>query len=128
MDPLGFALENFDTIGTWRDVSEAGDPIDATGTLPSGVKFQGPAGLKAVLLTRQDQFARTVTDRLLAYGVGRGLQHYDRPVVRSIVHGASSSGYRWSSLILGVVKSAPFQMRTTASADDRGAADSLISR
>lgn len=111
MDPLGFALENFDAIGSWRDVSEAGTPIDAAGTLPNGTKFEGPAGLRTVLLAREDRFATTVTDRLLAYAIGRGLSHADRPTVRRIVNDATADHYRWSSLVLGIVKSVPFQMR-----------------
>jgi mono/diheme cytochrome c family protein len=114
MDPLGFALENFDAIGTWRRVSEAGTPIDATGTLPNGVKFEGPAGLRTVLLRQKEQFAATVTSKLLAYAIGRGLQDADRPTVRAIVRDASASDFRWSSIILGVVKSAPFRMRKSA--------------
>ena len=117
MDPLGFALENFDAIGSWREVSEAGTPIDATGMLPNGVKFQGPAGLRAVLLAREDRFAATVTDRLLAYAIGRGLGYADRPTVRRIVRDATADHYRWSSLILGVVNSVPFRMRAIASPD-----------
>ena len=114
MDPLGFALENFDAIGKWRDVSEAGTPIDATGTLPNGVQIKGPAGLRKVLVSRGDRFATTVTEKLLAYAVGRGLQYYDRPTARAIVRDAAPSDYRWSSIILGIVKSVPFQMRATA--------------
>jgi mono/diheme cytochrome c family protein len=117
MDPLGFALENFDAIGSWRDVSEAGTPIDATGTLPNGVKFEGPSGLRAVLLTREDRFAATVTDRLLAYALGRGLQYFDRPTVRAIVRDSTADHYRWSSIILGIVQSVPFQMRAVAGPD-----------
>jgi hypothetical protein len=117
MDPLGFALENFDAIGSWREVSEAGTPIDATGMLPNGTRFQGPAGLRDVLLAREDRFAATVADRLLAYAIGRGLQYFDRPAVRRIVHDADGDHYRWSSIILGVVNSVPFQMRTVASPD-----------
>jgi mono/diheme cytochrome c family protein len=117
MDPLGFALENFDAIGGWRDVSEAGTPIDATGTLPSGVTFQGPSGLRAVLLTREDRFATTVTDRLLAYALGRGLHYYDRPTVRSIVRDSAADHYRWSYIIIGIVQSVPFQMRAAAAPD-----------
>lgn len=115
MDPLGFALENFDAIGSWRDVSEAGTPIDATGMLPNGATFQGPAGLRTVLLAQEDRLATTVTDRLLAYAIGRGLTYVDRPTVRRIVREAAPDRYRWSSLIVGIVKSVPFQMRATAS-------------
>jgi hypothetical protein len=111
MDPLGFALENFDAIGTWREVSEAGTPIDSSATMPDGVKFEGPAGLRSVLLARRDEFAGTLAEKLLAYAVGRGLEFYDRPSLRRIVREASRDDYRWSSIILGIVKSAPFQMR-----------------
>jgi hypothetical protein len=114
MDPLGFALENFDAIGSWRDVSEAGSPIDAKGTLPNGVTFSGPAGLREVLLQHPERFASTLTEKLLAYAIGRGLTYTDRPVVRRIVGDAGADDYRWSSLVLGIVRSAPFQMRTTA--------------
>jgi hypothetical protein len=114
MDPLGFALENFDAIGTWRRVSEAGTPIDATGTLPNGVKFEGPAGLRTVLLRQKEQFAATVTSKLLAYAIGRGLQDTDRPTVRAVVRDAAPADYRWSSIVLGIVKSLPFQMRKSA--------------
>jgi hypothetical protein len=114
MDPLGFALENFDAIGAWRRLNEAGTPVDAKGTLPSGVTFDGPAGLRSVLLRQQDQFAATVTSKLLAYAIGRGLQDADRPAVRAIVRDAAASEYRWSSIILGVVKSLPFHMRKAA--------------
>jgi hypothetical protein len=114
MDPLGFALENFDAIGKWRDVSEAGTPIDATGMLPNGVRFEGPAGLRTVLLQRPEQFAATVAEKLLAYATGRGLQYYDRPSVRAIVRDAAPGGYRWSSLIVGIVNSMPFRMRSAS--------------
>lgn len=111
MDPLGFALENFDAIGSWRATSEAGLPIDSSGTMPSGTQFEGPAGLRDVLLSRDDEFAGAVTEKLLAYAVGRGLEYYDRPSVRQILRDAASEEYRWSSIILGIVKSAPFQGR-----------------
>ena len=113
MDPLGFALENFDAIGAWRDVGEAGMPVDASGTMPGGVKFEGPSGLQAVLLGRRAGFAQTVTEKLLAYAVGRGLTYHDRPVIRKITGAALPRDYRWSSLILGIVKSTAFQMRET---------------
>jgi hypothetical protein len=123
MDPLGFALENFDAIGSWRDLSEAGTPIDATGTLPNGVKFQGLPGLRAVLLAQEDRFAATVADRLLAYALGRGLQYSDRPAVRAVVRDATPTHYRWSAIVIGIVKSVPFQMRAAALPSD-GAAGS----
>ena len=111
MDPLGFALENFDAIGTWRAHSEAGLPIDASATMPSGAAFEGPAGLRRVLLSRGEDFAATVTEKLLAYALGRGLEYTDRPAVRRILRAAAADDYRWSSIVLGIVKSTPFQWR-----------------
>ena len=128
MDPLGFALENFDAIGQWRDASEAGLPIDASATMPSGAEFDGPAGLRRVLLSRGEEFADTVTDKLLAYAVGRGLEYYDRPSVRRILRDAAPDDYRWSSIVLGIVKSAPFQGRRSRSADPTLAASSARRR
>ena len=115
MDPLGFALENFDAIGHWR-TTDAGFPIDASAELADGLTtFEGPAGLREVLLSRSDQFVETFTEKLLIYGLGRGLEYYDRATVRSIARAAEVDDYRWSSLILGVVKSTPFQMRRSES-------------
>jgi hypothetical protein len=111
MDPLGFALENFSGVGEWRTISEAGSAVDASGVLPNGVKFNGPAELRKVLLSHPEQFANTVTDRLLTYALGRGVEYYDQPAIRKITRDAASSNYRWSSLILGIVNSTPFQMR-----------------
>ena len=111
MDPLGFALENFDAIGTWRATSEAGQPIDASATMPGGAAFEGPAGLRRVLLSRGGDFAATVTEKLLAYALGRGLEYTDRPAVRRILRDAADDDYRWSSIVLGIVKSTPFQWR-----------------
>ena len=111
IDPLGFALENFDVIGGWRGVDEAGKPVDATGTTMSGANIEGLNGLRALLLNRRDQFPRTVTEKLLAYALGRKVEHYDRPAIRTIVRDAESQDFRWSSLILGIVKSPAFQMR-----------------
>jgi hypothetical protein len=119
IDPLGFALENFDVIGGWRTVDEAGKPVDAVGTTISGVNVDGLSGLRAMLLADRDQFPRTVTEKLLAYALGRKVEHYDRPAVRKIVRDAAADGYRWSSLIRGIVKSPAFQMRRTA--DERTA-------
>jgi hypothetical protein len=113
MDPLGFALENFDAIGKWRDKAEDATPIDASGALPDGTKFDGPAELKRILITRQDEFVTTVAERLLTYALGRGFEYFDRPALRAIVRDAAASDYRWSSLVLGIVRSAPFQMRNT---------------
>ena len=115
MDPLGFALENFDAIGTWRATSEAGLPIDSSATMPSGVVFEGPAGLRRVLLSRGEDFAAAVTEKLLAYALGRGLEYTDRPSVRRILRDAAADDYRWSSIALGIVKSTPFQWRRSRS-------------
>ena len=112
MDPLGFALENFDTIGKWRTTSgDANTPIDASGALPDGTKFQGPAELRKILLSMPDQFVSTVTEKLLTYALGRGIEYYDAPAIRKIVREAAPGGYRWSSLITGIVQSTPFRMR-----------------
>jgi mono/diheme cytochrome c family protein len=111
MDPLGFALENYDGVGKWR-TEDAGAAIDPSGALPDGTQFQGPAGLTNLLLTRyRDQFVRTVAEKLLIYALGRGLEYYDQPTVRSIAREAARDNYRISSLVAAVVKSVPFQMR-----------------
>ena len=115
MDPLGFALENFDAIGKWR-TSEDGVPVDASAALPDGTKLEGVAGLRKILLSRRDQFAGTLTEKLLTYSLGRELEYYDLPAARKIAREAAASDYRWSSLILGIVKSVPFQMSITRSA------------
>jgi hypothetical protein len=114
MDPLGFALENFDPIGRWR-TEDAGTPVDASGSLPSGAKFQGMTGLRDLLLQQRDQFANNVTEKLMAYALGRSLEHYDLPAARRIAREAAPQDYRWSSIILGIAKSAPFQMRRSES-------------
>jgi hypothetical protein len=110
MDPIGFAMENFDAIGRWRD-ADGGNAIDASGQFPDGVKFEGIAGLKKVLLEHPGQFVDTVAGKLLMYSVGRNLQYYDAPSVRAIVRDAARDNYTFASLILGIVKSTPFQMR-----------------
>jgi mono/diheme cytochrome c family protein len=111
MDPLGLSLENFDMVGRWRDVDEALVPIDASGALPDGTKFDGPAGLRAVLMSDPDRFVRTVTEKMLTYALGRGLEHYDMPAVRKIARDVAKNNYRASSLIVGIVNSRPFLMR-----------------
>ena len=111
MDPLGFALENFDAVGTWRTAGEGGTRIDASAEMPSGVRFEGPAGLRDLLSSQREQFAATLTERLLAYALGRGLEYYDRPAVRKILRDAAASNYRWSSIVQGVVNSTPFRMK-----------------
>ncbi len=113
MDPLGFALENFDAIGKWRDVDEVGGPVDVTGALPDGNAFEGPAGLRQMLQARGEEFVGTVTSKLLTYALGRGGEASDLPAIRSIMREAEPGGYRWSSIILGIAKSTPFQMRSS---------------
>jgi mono/diheme cytochrome c family protein len=110
MDPLGFSLENFDGIGAWR-TAEGGTPVDASATLPDGASFEGPSGLRDLLLGQEERFAETVTEKLLTYALGRGVEYYDGPAVRDITRNAAVSDYRWSSVILGIVESTPFQMR-----------------
>ena len=115
MDPIGFALENFDATGRWRTVAEGGGRIDATGALADGSKFDGPGGLRQLLVGRQDQFVVTLTEKLLSYALGRRLDASDQPAVRKIVRDAAAGGYRWSALVSGIVKSVPFQMRRAES-------------
>ncbi|MCY4076066.1 MAG: DUF1592 domain-containing protein, partial [Acidobacteria bacterium] len=114
IDPPGFMLEHYDAIGRWRTVTETGHPVDAAGTLANGVTARGLAGLRGLLLGEPEQFVGTLTERLLAYALGRQLRHYDRPTVRRIVRDASGEGYRWSSIVLGVVESPAFRMRRAA--------------
>ena len=114
MDPLGFALENFDAVGQWRSTdAEADAPIDASGALPDGRPFTTPAEFRQGLLAEPwaSEFVGTVIEKLLTYAVGRGLDHHDAPAVRSIRREAGTAGYRWSSIVLGIVRSAPFRMR-----------------
>jgi len=110
IDPLGFALENFDAVGAWR-MKDNGSVIDPSGAFPDGVKFDGPATFRTALLSHREQFIVTVTQKLLTYGLARGAEYYDMPAVRTIVKESAAQDYRWSSLILGIVRSAPFQMR-----------------
>ena len=110
MDPLGFALENYDAVGRWRR-SESGAPIDATGNFPGGPEFKGVAGLEHALLKRPDLFVGTLVEKLLTYALGRVVEHYDAPAVRKIVRDSRSEGFRFSSLILGIANSEPFQAR-----------------
>jgi hypothetical protein len=110
MDPIGFSMENFDALGQWRE-RDAGGPIDATGVLPEGTRFDGIPGLRKMLIEHSDEYVSTVTEKLLMYAVGRNLQYYDAPAVRAIVRSAARDRYTMSSLVLGIVKSAPFQMR-----------------
>ena len=111
IDPLGFALENFDVIGGWRTIDEAGKPVDASGATVGGDQVDGLSGLRSLLLARPEQFPRTVTEKLLSYALGRRIEYSDQPAVRKIVRDAAAGGYRWSSLILGIVQSPPFLRR-----------------
>ncbi len=111
MDPIGFAMDNFDALGRWRTVDASGVKIDPSGVLPDGTRFDGVAGLRQVLLSHPERFAATLTENLLGYALGRSLEHYDLPVVRAAVHNAAPRDYRFSDLVFGVVNSMPFQMR-----------------
>ena len=115
MDPLGFALENFDAIGEWRGRDRyAGTPIDAAGQLVDGTPVSGPVDLRTALMRRPEQFVQTITEKLMTYALGRSVEYHDMPAVRQIVRDAARDNYRFSSLVLGIVKSAPFQMRKAA--------------
>jgi len=109
MDPIGFSLENFDAVGHWR-TTDAGNPIDAAGQLVDGSSIDGVVGLRQALLRYSPQFVRLVTEKLMIYALGRGTEYFDMPLVRSIVQESAKNNYRFSSLVLGVVNSAPFQM------------------
>jgi hypothetical protein len=115
MDPLGFALENFDAVGKYRTVDENFEPIDSSGVYADGSRIDGVDGLRRVLVAHADQFRVNVTKTLLTYALGRGVEYYDAPAVRQILREASSDDYRFSSLVLGIVRSAPFQMRRSDS-------------
>ena len=114
IDPVGFALENFDALGRWRDY-EAGKPVDVSGSLPGGAEFDnGVDGLEQGLLDRPELFARTMTEKLLTFALGRGVKLYDAPAIRKILREAEPDGYRFSALVLGIVESVPFQMRNNS--------------
>jgi len=112
MDPLGFALENFDAVGRWRTLGDAGEPIDASAALPDGTRFDGVEGLKDALLS-SDLFLLTLTEKLMTYALGRGIEYYDMPAVREVVDQAARDDYRLSAFIMGIVDSVPFRMRRT---------------
>jgi hypothetical protein len=114
MDPAGLSMENFDAIGRWRTRTEAGTAVDSSGGLPGGTTFEGVGGLRNAVLSRPELFVTTVTEKLLTYALGRGLEYYDAPTVRAIARDARGNDYRFSSLVLGIVKSSPFQMRKSA--------------
>jgi hypothetical protein len=110
MDPLGFALENFDATGKWRSM-DGPSKIDASGVTPDGFPLNGPADLRHYLMSRPDQFATTVTEKLLTYALGRGMEEYDYPVIRKIVRDTAPGHYKLSSIIVAITKSTPFRMR-----------------
>ena len=110
MDPLGFALENYDAVGRWREV-DGGQPVDASGELADGTEIDGVAGLERALLARPELFASALTEKLLTFGLGRGVEYFDAPAIRRIVRAAKQSEYRFSSLIVGIAQSTPFRMR-----------------
>lgn len=114
IDPLGFALENFDVIGAWREFDEAGNPVDADGNYPGGVEFSGFADLRDWMLERPERFAHTLTEKLMTYALGRRVEHYDQPVVRRIVRQAAEQDYRWSAIVLGIATSPAFTMSRDA--------------
>jgi uncharacterized protein DUF1585 len=112
MDPIGLALENFDAVGAWR-TRDAGAPIDVSGELADGTKVNGVVDLRNAIVSRPEMFVGTLAEKLLIYALGRGLDYRDMPAVRAIVRDAAQNNYKMSSVILGVIRSTPFQMRTT---------------
>ena len=121
MDPLGLALENFDAVGRWRETDGSGEPLDVSGELPDGTRFAGVAELKQALIANPEPFLRTLTEKLLTYALGRGLEYTDAPAVRRIARNAAGGEHRFSALVLGIVKSVPFRQRR--SAGGRGSGD-----
>jgi hypothetical protein len=115
IDPVGFALENFNAVGQWRTHEGEGESIDASGALPGAGEFNGVAGLEDALLSRPEMFVGALTEKLLTFALGRGVEYYDAPAVRKIVRDSAKDRYRFSSIIMGIAKSAPFQMRRSAS-------------
>lgn len=110
MDPLGFGLENFNAIGEWRD-KDGAFPIDASGVLPDGKTFQGPAELKSILLSQKDAFASAITDKMMTYALARGLERYDKAAMKEVTTKLAAGGYKFSTLVIGIAESMPFQMR-----------------
>jgi Protein of unknown function (DUF1585)/Protein of unknown function (DUF1588) len=115
MDPLGFALENFDGVGEWR-LKEKGGVIDASGQLADGSRVDGPVSLRKALLKKPEMFARVMTEKLMTYALGRGVEYFDEPTIRSIARDGSKQNYRFSSLVLGIVRSPAFQMKAAGTA------------
>jgi mono/diheme cytochrome c family protein len=120
IDPVGFALENFDSVGRWRDTGPDGAPLDVAGTLADGTQVNGPAALRQAIVGRPDAFVTVITEKMLTYALGRGLEPPDMPVVRRIVKKAAQNDYRLSSIVMGIVESAPFQMRTKLEPQETG--------
>ena len=118
LDPLGFALENFDAVGQWRDETREGLPIDSAGILADGTPVDGPIALRKALLSRPEVFAGTLAEKLMIYALGRGLEPADMPQIRRILRNAAGDDYRLMSIILGIVDSLPFQMRTKLAEPD----------
>lgn len=112
MDPLGFSLENYDAVGAWR-TNYAGQPVDSTAVLPDGTKFEGPSGLQGILMARKEQFVEAFTERLMTYALGRGVEAYDMPAVRTIRYQSAKDNYRAGAIVAGIVQSVPFAMRRT---------------
>jgi hypothetical protein len=127
MDPLGFALENFNGVGEYR-TKDASGPIDASGQLADGTKIDGVVGLREALLKHPEYFVGTLSEKMLTYALGRPLEYYDMPVVRGIVQGAARSDYRFSSIIAGIVMSEPFQMRRALEGDGPGVTTAAFNR
>jgi hypothetical protein len=127
MDPIGLALENFDAVGRWR-TDDGGAKIDPTDTLYNGEKVDGPVALRQVILKHPEQFVRTMTENLMTYALGRGVEYYDMPIIRTILKEAARNNYRFSSVVLGIVKSGPFQMRSRGSEDSKPVADNGAER
>jgi hypothetical protein len=119
IDPPGFALEKFNPVGQWRETMPDGAPIDTGGVMADGSKVDGPAALREAILSRPDAFATVVTERLLTYALGRGVEPSDMPVVRAIVARAARSGYRFEAIVMGIVESEPFQKRTVLESDSK---------
>tara|TARA_B100000586_G_scaffold246218_2_gene202196 strand:+ start:499 stop:858 length:360 start_codon:yes stop_codon:yes gene_type:complete len=119
MDPLGLALENFDAVGRWRSQMPGGTLIDASGAMPDGTAFDGPADLRGLLVQDPEQFATVVTEKLLTYALGRGVEYYDVPAVREIIRSAAGDDHSLASLVVGIVQSTPFQMRLATAENQR---------
>jgi hypothetical protein len=109
MDPIGFGLENYDAIGVWRDKDTNNQAIDASGSLPDGKSFDGAKGLETILMGQKDQFCRCLTDRMMTYALGRGMEGFDRPLVNTIANGLKDKDYKFSALVTQIVESDAFQ-------------------